>query len=202
MLCFVGLGNPGPEHARNRHNIGFMALDAIAHRYGFASFRARFHGLLAQGTIGGRSCFAFKPATYMNRSGIAVGALVRFFRIPLGEVVVFHDEIDLAPGKVRAKRGGGNAGHNGLRSLDAHLGPGYRRVRLGVGHPGEKDRVHGHVLKNFGKAEGAWVEPLIDAVAEAAPLLALVDDPGFMTRVALLTQPPKKEPRAEAEVGA
>ena len=190
MLLLVGLGNPGPEFIRNRHNIGFMALDAIVERYDFGPYRKRFKGSLAAGVLAGRRCLALKPMTFMNHSGEAVSAAVRFFRIPSDDVTIFHDEIDLRRGKVRAKRGGGNAGHNGLRNIDAHLGPAYRRVRLGIGRPGEKDLVKGHVLKDFGTADDTWLTPLLDAVAEAAPLLVLGDDPAFMTKVALLAKPP------------
>ena len=202
MMLLVGLGNPGPEFTRNRHNIGFMALDAIIQRHGFGRFRERLKGQRAEGTIAGQRCLALKPVTFMNRSGEAIGAAVRFLRIPLADVIVFHDEIDLRHGKVRTKRGGGNAGHNGLRNIDAHLGPDYRRVRLGVGHPGDEDLVKGHVLRDFGKADDAWLTPLLDAVAEAAPLLVLGDDPAFMSRVALLAKPPANGAPTQASLGA
>ena len=202
MLLLVGLGNPGPGHARNRHNLGFMAVDALVRRHSFGKFRKRFHGHLAEGMLGSQRSLALKPATYMNLSGLAVSAAVRFYKLALGEVVVFHDEIDLRPGKVRVKRGGSAAGHNGLRSLDSHLGPGYRRVRLGVGHPGDKEQVLNHLLKDFAAADIAWLEPLLDAVVEAAPLLALGDDPAFMSKVALLTRPPDVPPSAVAKAGA
>ncbi len=191
MLLVVGLGNPGSEHAGNRHNIGFMAVDAIARRHGFGPFRAKFQGELAEGRIGGGRVLALKPQTYMNCSGRSVGAAVDFFKIPTTDVIVLHDEIDLAAGKVRVKRGGGHAGHNGLRSIHAHIGPDYGRVRIGVGHPGEKDRVTGHVLRDFAKADAEWVERLLDAIAECFPGLADGDDPGFMSRIALAMAPPK-----------
>ena len=202
MLLLVGLGNPGQKHARNRHNIGFMVVDALVRHHSFGTFRKRFHGHLAEGMLGAQRSLALKPSTYMNDSGLAVSAAVRFYKLAPGNVVVFHDEIDLRPGKVRTKRGGGNAGHNGLRSLDSHLGPGYRRVRLGVGHPGEKAKVLNHLLKDFAAADLAWLEPLLDAVVEAAPLLALGDDPGFMSKVALLVSPPDEPPSALAKAGA
>lgn len=191
MLLVVGLGNPGVGYARNRHNIGFMAVDAIAARHRFAPFRRRFHGEAAEGGAGGRKVLILKPMTYMNESGRAVAAAAGFYKIPPGDVLVFHDELDLAAGKVRCKTGGGHAGHNGLRSLHAHIGADYRRVRLGIGHPGDKDRVIGHVLKDFAKADDAWLQPLLDAIAEFFPLLADGDDAAFMSKVALTLTPPK-----------
>jgi len=189
MLLWVGLGNPEPAMARQRHNIGFMALDVIAIRHGFAPWRPRFKGLLAEGSIAGRRVLALKPQTYMNDSGQSVQSATAFFKLPLEAVTAFHDELDLAPGKVRVKRGGGAAGHNGLRSMDRMLGsPDYWRVRLGIGHPGVKERVMGHVLGDFAKVDRDWLLPLLDAVADAAPLLAVDKPEDFMTRVALLTQ--------------
>lgn len=194
MKLFVGLGNPGERYARQRHNVGFMAVERIAERHGFGPWRARFRGRLAEGALGGERVWLLEPQTFMNESGRSVAEAVRFVKLPLADLCVFHDEIDLAPGKVRVKLGGGVAGHNGLRSLDACLGTKeFRRVRIGVGHPGHKDRVVGHVLSDFHKAERSWLEPLLDAIADAAPLLAAGDDAGFMNRVALLTQPPKRE---------
>jgi len=188
MLLWVGLGNPGPEHARQRHNIGFMALDAIARRHAFSPWRKRFKGEVAEGAIGGERIIALKPMTFMNDSGDAVQAAASFVKIPPAAIWAFHDELDLAPGKVRVKRGGGTAGHNGLRDMQRALGtPEFGRVRLGIGHPGHKDRVTGHVLGNFAKVE-TWVESLLDALADAAPLLAAGKPEEFMTRVALLTQ--------------
>ena len=191
MLLFVGLGNPGPQYRNNRHNIGFMALRAIAARYRFGEARKKFNGLLAEGEIAGEKCLALLPTTYMNESGVSVGAAMRFYKLEPQGVTVFHDDLDLAPGKVRVKRGGGNAGHNGLRSIDAHIGPDYRRVRLGIGHPGVRERVTGHVLNDFGKDDAAWLKVLLDAVAECAPLLVKGDDAGFMSRIAVLAPPPK-----------
>ena len=188
MLLWVGLGNPEPAQARHRHNIGFMALDAIARKHGFSPWRQRHKGLVAEGMVGGTKVLALKPQTYMNGSGDSVQPAAAFHKIPPGDIWAFHDELDLAPGKVRVKRGGGAAGHNGLRDIQRVLGtPDFWRVRLGIGHPGHKDRVHGHVLGNFAKVD-TWVEPLLDAVADAAPLLAEGKAEEFMTRVALLTQ--------------
>ena len=189
MQLWVGLGNPEPSQARHRHNIGFMALDAIARRHGFAPWRQRFKGLVAEGSAGGERVLALKPMTYMNDSGESVRPAMAFHKLPPDAVWVFHDELDLAPGKVRVKRGGGAAGHNGLRDIQRALGTSdYWRVRLGIGHPGHKDRVTGHVLGNFAKADGPWLDRLLDAVADAAPLLAARTPEEFMTRVALLTQ--------------
>jgi PTH1 family peptidyl-tRNA hydrolase len=188
VLLWVGLGNPGPEHARQRHNIGFMALDAIARRHGFAPWRSRFKGEVSDGVLGGQRVLLLKPLTYMNLSGDAVQAAAAFHKIPPAAICAWHDELDLAPGKVRVKQGGGTAGHNGLRDMQRALGTAdFGRVRLGIGHPGHKDRVTGHVLGNFAKAD-TWVEPLLDALADAAALLAEGRAPEFMTRVAHLTQ--------------
>nr|WP_275437760.1 aminoacyl-tRNA hydrolase [Roseomonas mucosa] len=187
-MLWVGLGNPGREHARQRHNIGFMALDAIARRHGFGPWRSRFKGEIADGSIAGQRITLLKPQTYMNASGQSVQPAAGFHKIPPADVWAFHDELDLAPGKVRVKRGGGAAGHNGLRDMQRAFGsPDFWRVRLGIGHPGMKERVHGHVLGDFAKAD-TWVEPLLDAVADAAPLLAQGRPEEFMTKVALLTQ--------------
>ncbi len=176
MRLVVGLGNPGSRYARNRHNVGFMAVDAIARRHGFAAFRNRFKGELAEGSVGGERRLLLKPQTFMNLSGEAVLAAMSFYRIMPEDIVVIHDEIDLRPGKLRVKRGGGNAGHNGLRSIDPLIGPDYWRVRIGVGHPGVKELVQPYVLQNFPADELTdWVEPLIDAVAETAPLLLAGD---------------------------
>ena len=195
MLLLIGLGNPGAAYQGHRHNVGFMAVDAIARAHNFAPARVRFRGETREGTFSGAKgstkTIILKPLTYMNESGNAVREAVDFFKLALSDVVVIYDEIDLAPGKLRAKAGGGNAGHNGLRSISAHVGNDYRRVRIGVGHPGVKELVHGHVLHDFSKADHAWLDPLIDAIAEAAPFLADGDDAGFMTKVALLTAPPK-----------
>jgi peptidyl-tRNA hydrolase, PTH1 family len=192
MRLIVGLGNPGARYARNRHNIGFVAIDAIARRYGFAAFKSRFKGVVADGVIAGDRRMLLKPQTFMNDSGESVAAAAGFFKIPLEEIVVIHDDIDLRPGKLRVKRGGGNAGHNGLRSLDAHLGPGYWRVRVGVGHPGIKELVQPYVLQNFPQDEiDAWVAPLIDAVAETIGLLLTGHPDAFMSEVARLAPSPE-----------
>jgi PTH1 family peptidyl-tRNA hydrolase len=189
VLLWVGLGNPEPGMARHRHNIGFMALDAIAHRHGFSPWRQRFKGLVAEGTVGGVKVLGLKPMTYMNASGESVQAAAAFYKLPPLAITAFHDELDLVPGKVRVKRGGGAAGHNGLRSMDRMLGTQeYWRVRLGIGHPGSKERVTGHVLGDFAKAEAPLLAALLDAVADAAPLLAAGKPEDFMTRVALLTE--------------
>jgi PTH1 family peptidyl-tRNA hydrolase len=189
MLLWVGLGNPEPGMALHRHNIGFMALDVIAARYEFNPWRQRFKGVVAEGTIAGEKVLGLKPLTYMNASGESVQAAAAFYKLAADALTVFHDELDLAPGKVRVKLGGGAAGHNGLRSIDRQLGtPDYWRVRLGIGHPGVKDRVTGHVLGGFAKAELRFLELLLGAVADAAPLLAKGKPEEFMTRVALLVQ--------------
>jgi PTH1 family peptidyl-tRNA hydrolase len=184
MKLFVGLGNPGAEYARHRHNVGFMALDRIADRHRFQPWRRRFQGEASEGALGGERVLLLKPQTYMNDSGRAVGEAARFLKIEIGDVVVFHDELDLAPGKMRVKAGGGHAGHNGLRSISAHLGADYARVRIGIGHPGHKDAVSGYVLHDFAKVEGEWLDPLLDAMADAAPRLATGDAGRFMTDVA------------------
>ncbi len=171
MLLLVGLGNPGAKYLRHRHNVGFMAVDAMADAHGFGPPRAKFLGELRDGLLSGERAAALKPQTYMNDSGQSVGAALHFFKINPADVIVFHDELDLAPGKVRAKTGGGNAGHNGLRSIEAHIGPDFRRVRIGIGHPGEKERVTGHVLGDFAKADQSWLDPLLAAIAKAAPML-------------------------------
>ncbi|MGH6720039.1 MAG: aminoacyl-tRNA hydrolase [Alphaproteobacteria bacterium] len=193
MLLWIGLGNPGPSHAGHRHNVGFMAVEAIARAHGFAPWRRRrdFHGRTAEGSLDGVRVLMLEPETYMNDSGRAAAAAARFYRLEPDRVTAFHDEIDLAPGKVRVKQGGGSAGHNGLRSLDAHLGNGYWRVRLGIGDPGHPDLVTRHVLGDFARADRAWLAAMLDAVAAAAPLLASGEAERFMTKVAHLAPPPK-----------
>lgn len=183
MLLFVGLGNPGREHAGQRHNIGFMAIDAIARRHRAPQPRARFQGLVTEATIGGEKVVLLEPQTYMNDSGRSVREAATFYKIGLPEIVVFHDELDLLPGQVRVKTGGGNAGHNGLRSITQHMGNDYRRVRLGIGHPGTKERVLGWVLGNFGKDEQGWLEALCDAIAADAADLALGHDNQFQNKI-------------------
>ena len=189
MLLWIGLGNPEPGMARQRHNIGFMAIDRIARRHGFSPWRQRFKGVVAEGTVGGSRVLALKPGTYMNASGESVQAAAAFFKLAPGDLTAFHDELDLTPGKVRIKLGGGAAGHNGLRSMDRCLGtPEYWRVRLGIGHPGHKDRVTGHVLGDFAKVDQQWLDELLDSVADQAPLLAAGKPEEFMSRVALATE--------------
>ena len=204
MRLFVGLGNPGPKYARQRHNIGFMAADAIYARHGFPPWRSRFRGLATEGQLGAERVLLLKPQTYMNESGRAVAEAARFYKLPPEDVVVFHDELDLAPGKVRVKTGGGVAGHNGLRSIDACLGTReFTRVRLGIGHPGHKERVLSHVLGDFSGADREWLGVLLDAVADAAPMLAEGNAANFMNRVALLTRPPEEReaPEPAARIG-
>ena len=185
MLVIAGLGNPGARHARNRHNIGFMVVDAIAAAGRFGPFRARYQGLAAEGLIGETRVTLLKPQTYMNNSGRSVGAALRYAKLDLGSLIVIHDELDLAPGKVRVKVGGGDAGHNGLRSITAHVGPDYKRVRVGIGHPGDKALVHHYVLSDFAKSEAGWVEAVAHAIAGAAPLLAAGQDASFQNKTHL-----------------
>jgi PTH1 family peptidyl-tRNA hydrolase len=189
MRLLVGLGNPGSRYAMTRHNVGFMAVDAIAARYRFAPFRAKFQGTISEGTVGDAKVLLLKPETYMNASGDSVGAAARFYKIDLSEIAVIHDDIDLADGKLRVKRGGGAGGHNGLRSIDDTLGPDYWRVRIGIGHPGMKELVEAYVLQNFTAEERQWLEPLIGAIAEAAPVLAADDTGAFMSKVAHILKP-------------
>ena len=196
-LLIAGLGNPGAEYARNRHNAGFMAVDVIHASYRFAPWRTRFHGRVSEGALDGRKTWLLKPMTYMNESGVCVAPAMRFYKLPLDALVVIHDEIDLAACKLKVKTGGGDAGNNGLRSITDMLGPDYRRVRIGVGHPGTRSRVTSHVLNNFTKAEEEWLVPMLSAIAEAAPYLARDDDPGFTTKVALILKPPAKTPKPE-----
>ncbi|GJD47994.1 Peptidyl-tRNA hydrolase [Methylobacterium crusticola] len=185
MRLFVGLGNPGSRYAGNRHNIGFMALEAIARRHGAAPWRRRFQGEASEAVLGTERVLLLRPQTFMNESGRAVAEAQRFYKIALGDVVVFHDELDLGPARFRVKCGGGNAGHNGLRSITAQCGNAYWRARLGIGHPGDKALVHAYVLNDFAKAELPWVEDLCDAVAEHAALLAAGDDARFQNKVHL-----------------
>ena len=185
MQLFAGLGNPGARYSGNRHNIGFMAVDAIARRWKAAPWRERFHGLCAEALVGETRVILLKPLTFMNESGNAVQASARFYKIGLESIAVFHDELDLAPQRLRVKTGGGDAGHNGLRSITAALGKEYRRVRLGIGHPGHKDMVHSYVLNDFAKADGPWVTALCEASAEQAPLLADGKDSSFQNKAIL-----------------
>ncbi len=185
MLLFVGLGNPGERYVGNRHNIGFMAVQAIARRHDIKPWRRRFQGVAVEGTLGGEKVLLLLPGTYMNESGRAVAEAAHFYKLGLSDLVVFHDELDLSPGKLRVKTGGGNAGHNGLRSISAHVGNDYRRVRFGIGHPGDKDLVEPYVLQDFAKSERPWVAALCDIVADNADLLAKGEDASFQNKVHL-----------------
>ena len=191
MRLFVGLGNPGAKYAGNRHNIGFMAVDRIATDHGFGPWRKAFHGLVAEGRLGAEKVVLLKPETFMNLSGQSVQGAVTFYKLALNEVVVLHDELDLAPGKLRVKQGGGHAGHNGLRSIHAHLGEAYGRVRLGIGHPGHKDAVAGYVLNDFPKADADWLDDLMRGISEGAEALAAGDLVKFQNAVAMRTAPPR-----------
>ena len=198
MLLVVGLGNPGSDYAKNRHNIGFMAVDAIQRLHSFSPFRSKFQGHLADGVVGVEKVLLLKPTTFMNNSGIAVQAVINFYKIPPNEILVFHDELDLDTTKIRIKRGGSHAGHNGLRSIHNCIGSNYGRVRFGIGHPGNKDRVTNYVLQNFDNVEMIWVAKLLNTVAEHFPRLVRGDDGGFMSKVATVMSPPK--PEIELEV--
>ncbi|MDB5599453.1 MAG: aminoacyl-tRNA hydrolase [Xanthobacteraceae bacterium] len=185
MRLLVGLGNPGAEYAGNRHNIGFMAIEAIAKRHNIGPFRRKFQGVVAEGMIGGERVLLLLPGTYMNESGRAVAEAMKFYKLELGDLIVLHDELDLPPGKLRVKTGGGGAGHNGLRSITAHVGNDYRRVRIGIGHPGDKARVHGYVLSDFAKDERDWVETLIGAIADNVERIARGQDASFQNKIHL-----------------
>ncbi len=191
MKLFVGLGNPGAKYARNRHNIGFMALDQIASDHGFGPWRSKFQGVISEGRLGAEKVLLLKPETFMNKSGQSVGEACRFHKIDPVDITVFHDELDLAPGKCRAKHGGGHAGHNGLRSIHAHIGADYGRIRLGIGHPGHKDAVAGYVLRDFPKADQSWLDPLLYGISDGAPDLAAGDTGRFMNAVSLRVAPPR-----------
>ena len=193
MFLFVGLGNPGAKYASNRHNVGFMAVDVIAAAHHFGPWKKKFQGEVADGVLAGEKVLLLKPQTYMNESGRAVGEAVRFHNTPLDQVYVFYDELDLEPGKVRVKLGGGAAGHNGIRSIAAHLGPDFKRVRLGIGHPGDKDFVLPHVLGDFAKADKQWLVAMLDAVADNAEMLVEGKDEKFQSKVALVLKPPRNQ---------
>ncbi|MEL6643841.1 MAG: aminoacyl-tRNA hydrolase [Pseudomonadota bacterium] len=203
MRLFVGLGNPGAKYAQNRHNVGFMALDQIAGDHGFGPWRSKFQGQMSEGRLGSEKVVLLKPETFMNLSGQSVGEAMRFFKLEPGDITVFHDEIDLAPGKLRVKSGGGHAGHNGLRSLHAHIGPEYQRIRIGVGHPGHKDAVPGYVLRDFAKADQDWLDDLLRGIGDGAVSLAIGDTGRFQNAVALRVAPPRSskapEPKAETK---
>lgn len=201
MLLFAGLGNPGAKYADNRHNVGFMAADAIARRHSFSPWSKKFQGLIAEGMLGGEKIILIKPQTFMNLSGQAVGEALRFYKLAPSALTVFYDEIDLPERKLRVKTGGGAGGHNGIRSIDDHVGNAYRRVRIGVGHPGVKELVHRHVLGDFAKADREWLEPLLDSIAANAEMIVRGDEPGFMNKVSVAVQgkaaPEKAGPKQE-----
>ncbi|WP_022729466.1 aminoacyl-tRNA hydrolase [Fodinicurvata sediminis] len=202
MRLLVGLGNPGPTYARNRHNIGFMAVDAFAEHHGFPAWRQRFQGFCSEGVLGGEKVLLLKPMTYMNKSGQSVGEAARFYKLSPEDILVFHDELDLGCGKVKLKTGGGHAGHNGLRSIIAHLGADFRRARLGIGHPGDKAKVHGHVLGDFSKSEQEIVDRLLEVMAREAPLLLAGDarsDGAFMSKVSQAVQPARDRQPSKAK---
>jgi PTH1 family peptidyl-tRNA hydrolase len=201
MLLFVGLGNPGARHVWNRHNVGFMVVDAIAKRHGFPPWRRRFQGVAAEATLGGERVQLLLPGTFMNDSGRAVAEAAHFYKLPLSAIAVFHDELDLPPGKLRVKVGGGIAGHNGLRSVSAHVGNDYRRVRIGIGHPGVKEWVHAYVLTDFPKGERGWVEALTGIIADNAELLARGEDASFQNKVHLAMDAKGFGPAAADEAG-
>ncbi len=207
MLLITGLGNPGAKYERNRHNIGFMAVERIADDHGFGPWRSKFQGQISEGRLGGQKVLLLKPATFMNRSGQAVGEALRFYKLGSEALIVIHDELDLAPGKLRLKQGGGHAGHNGLRSIHAHVGPDYTRLRLGIGHPGHKDRVASYVLSDFAKADQGWLDDLLRGISEGADKLAAGDGAGFLNAVALSRAPARKpapkptRPTADPEPG-
>ena len=200
MKLFVGLGNPGAKYARNRHNIGFMSVDEIASDHSFSPWRGKFQGSVSEGVLGGEKVILLKPETFMNKSGQSVGEAMRFYKLTPADITVFHDELDLAPGKARVKQGGGHAGHNGLRSLHQHITDAYQRVRLGIGHPGHKDAVPGYVLRDFPKADDSWLDDLLRGISDGAPELAKGDTGRFMNAVALRVAPPRSsttKPKAD-----
>ena len=202
MKLFAGLGNPGAKYAGHRHNIGFMAVDRIAADHRATPWKAAFKGLVAEGQLGGEKVLLLKPQTFMNLSGESVQAALAFYKLPLADLTVFHDELDLAPGKLRVKQAGGHAGHNGLRSIHSHLGDGYARVRLGIGHPGHKDAVAPYVLHDFAKADADWLESLLTGISEGAAALAQGDAVRFQNAVALRTNPPRSSGKADASPAA
>jgi peptidyl-tRNA hydrolase, PTH1 family len=191
MFLFAGLGNPGSKYAHNRHNVGFMAVDEIVRRHSFSSWRKKFHAEISEGVLDGGKLLVMKPQTFMNESGRAVGEAMRFHNIPLENIYVFYDELDLEPGKLRVKTGGGAAGHNGIRSITAHVGADFKRVRIGIGHPGNKDMVMPHVLGDFAKQDRDWLSKLLEGIADEAPLLTSGQDEKFQSKVALALNPPR-----------
>ena len=190
MRLFVGLGNPGSYYIKNRHNIGFMAVDEIVHRHSFTPFRSKFQGQICEGIIAEQKVLVLKPTTYMNESGKAIQAAMAFYKIPIDDIIVFHDEMDLAAGKLRIKMGGGHAGHNGIRSIQSHIGAGFQRVRLGVGHPGDQKKVINHVLENFSKADQQWLDKMIEAIGINVGLLIKGEGSSFMSKVSLALNSP------------
>lgn len=202
MKIFVGLGNPGAKYAANRHNVGFMALDRIADDHGFSPWRSKFNAELSEGRLGSQKVTLVKPQTFMNRSGQAVGEVMRFYKLEPTDITVFHDEIDLAPGKCRVKSGGGHAGHNGLRSIHDHIGPHYDRIRIGVGHPGHKDKVPGYVLHDFAAADQVWLDDLLRGISDGAKALAADDPARFSNAVALRVAPPRSSTSKPKEARA
>lgn len=200
MFVIAGLGNPGRKYAGNRHNVGFMAVDAIARRHNFSPWSKKFNALVSEGRVGTQKVLLMKPQTFMNRSGQAVGEAMRFYKLGVENLIVLYDELDLAPGKLRVKKGGGSGGHNGIKSIDAHCGKEYRRVRIGIGHPGDRLLVHNHVLSDFTKADQNWLEPLLEAIAEYIGLVIEGDDSSFMNKVSLALRdqanmaPPRAQP--------
>ena len=201
MIILAGLGNPGAQHAGNRHNIGFMAVDAIHRRHSFSPWSKKFKGLIAEGEIAGEKVLLIKPQTFMNLSGESVGEAMRFYKLGPESLVAIYDELDLLPGKARIKTGGGHGGHNGIKSLDAHCGREYRRLRLGIGHPGSKERVHGHVLGDFAKIDQIWLQPLLEALADNAAMLVKAEDSQLLNKLALSTgaKPEEEKPATAAK---
>jgi PTH1 family peptidyl-tRNA hydrolase len=202
MKLFVGLGNPGAKYAHNRHNVGYMAVDCIAADHGFGPWRSKFQGVISEGRLGSSKVTLLKPETYMNLSGQSVSEAMRFFKLAPEDIIVFQDEIDLAPGKLRVKSDGGHAGHNGLRSLHQHIGPEYARVRIGVGHPGHKDAVPTYVLKDFSKADQGWLDDILRGISEGAPHLVDGDSGRFQNAVAVRMNPPRSPKSSESAIKA
>jgi PTH1 family peptidyl-tRNA hydrolase len=202
MKLIVGLGNPGTKYARNRHNVGFMALERIAEDHDFGPWKSKFQGSVSEGRFGADRAILLRPETFMNRSGDSVSAAMQFYKLDPADLVVMHDELDLAPGKVKAKTGGGHAGHNGLRSIHGHIGADYGRVRIGVGHPGHKDRVSGYVLSDFAKSEADWLEDVLRGISDGAPFLAAGDSAKFKNAVGLRTAPPRPSTGTRPQVDA
>ena len=193
MLLFVGLGNPGKKYDNNRHNIGFMAVDEIIHRHNFSEPKIKFQGALYEGRIGGEKAFVLKPLTFMNLSGKSVSEVARFYKIPSEKIFVFYDELDLAAGKIKFKTGGGAAGHNGIKSIDQYINNNYHRIRIGIGHPGNKERVHGHVLGDFTTADNSWLDPMLDAIGASAGKLISGDGVDFLNEIGLILKPNEKD---------